>query len=330
FATTVEHRFTNANDGSIFFDGEGTATITYTGLEPVLDTIAATDRIFSFLGAAETISLTDGGIGGQSQIDSTLGESVIFTHPTGTLTINTEASGGSGADTVNLDGVDGAFTANLTVNAGTDDIINTGTVDIGAGVLDLTGGQVFVNGAFTTTGSVDVDATFGDITFAAAGSIDAGASAIDLTAFFNVESLNVTTTSEVRVTATGGGINDLTGNALITADRAALRVGGPGGITGIDTNVNTLATSVASGAFTIDNTGNLEIGTVDGLSGITAAASQIFLTTTGTLLVSDTVTGGAVDLRSNGTMTISDNVSASTGTLKLQNFGGDFVLNSPA
>ncbi|MEQ9068610.1 MAG: hypothetical protein RLO18_17870, partial [Gimesia chilikensis] len=46
--------------------------------------------------------------------------------------------------------------------------------------------------------------------------------------------------------------------------------------------------------------------------------------------VSDTVTGGAVDLRSNGTMTISDNVSASTGTLKLQNFGGDFVLNSPA
>ncbi|MFI4852668.1 MAG: hypothetical protein ACIAZJ_26450, partial [Gimesia chilikensis] len=269
-ATTVEHRFTNANDGSIFFDGEGTATITYTGLEPVLDTIAATDRIFSFLGAAETISLTDGGIGGQSQIDSTLGESVIFTHPTGTLTINTEASGGSGADTVNLDGVDAAFTANLTVNAGTDDIINTGTVDIGAGVLDLTGGQVFVNGAFTTTGSVDIDSTFADITFAAAGSIDAGASDIDLTAIYNVESLNVTTNSEVRVTATGGGINDLTGNAQITADRAALRANAAGGITGIETDLNTLAASATGGAFRIDNSGNLEIGTVDGLSGITA------------------------------------------------------------
>jgi hypothetical protein len=331
-AAIVEHQFVDNNNGSVFYNGEGTATITYTGLEPIDDTITATNRIFTFTGAAETITLSDdGGPGdGLSLIDSDLGESVNFIHPIATLTINTELSGGSGADIINIDPLDSTFTANLTVNAGTDDIINTGTVDIGAGDLDLTAGQVFVNGAFTTTGSVDVESTFGDITFAAAGSIDAGASDIDLTAFFNVESLNVTTTSEVRVTATGGGINDLTGNALITADRAALRVGGPGGITGIDTNVNTLATSVASGAFTIDNTGNLEIGTVDGLSGITAAASQIFLTTTGTLLVSDTVTGGAVDLRSNGTMTISDNVSASTGTLKLQNFGGDFVLNSPA
>ncbi|MEQ8852748.1 hypothetical protein, partial [Gimesia sp.] len=331
-AAIVEHQFVDNNNGSVFYNGEGTATITYTGLEPIDDTITATDRIFTFTGAAETITLSDdGGPGdGLSLIDSDLGESVNFIHPLATLTINTELAGGSGADIINIDPLDSTFTANLTVNAGTDDTINTGTVDIGAGVLDLTGGQVFVNGAFTTTGSVDIDSTFADITFAAAGSIDAGASDIDLTAFFNVESLNVTTTSEVRVTATGGGINDLTGNALITADRAALRVGGPGGITGIDTNVNTLATSVAGGAFTIDNTGALEIGTVDGLAGITAAASSIFLTTTGTLLVSDTVTGGAVDLRSNATMTISDNVSASTGTLKLQNFGGDFVLNSPA
>ena len=331
-AATVEHQFVDNNNGSVFFNGEGTATITYTGLEPIDDTITATNRIFTFTGAAETITLSDdGGPGnGLSLIDSDLGESVNFVHPLATLTINTELSGGSGADILNIDPLDSTFTANLTVNAGTDDIINTGTVDIGAGALDLTSGQVNVNGAFTTTGSVDIEATAADITFGAAGSIDAGASEIDLTAFFNVESLNVTTTSEVRVTATGGGINDLTGNALITADRAALRVGGPGGITGIDTNVNTLATSVAGGGFTIDNTGALEIGTVDGLAGITAAASSIFLTTTGTLLVSDIVTGGAVDLRSNDTMTISDNVSASTGTLKLQNFGGDFVLNSPA
>ncbi|WP_417398278.1 beta strand repeat-containing protein, partial [Gimesia chilikensis] len=331
-AATVEHQFVDNNNGSVFFNGEGTATITYTGLEPIDDTITATNRIFTFTGAAETITLSDdaGPGDGLSLIDSDLGESVNFIHPLATLTINTELSGGSGADTVNIDPLDSTFTANLTVNAGTDDTINTGAVGIGAGALDLAAGQVNVNGAFTTTGSVDIEATAADITFGAAGSIDAGASEIDLTAFFNVESLNVTTTSEVRVTATGGGINDLTGNALITADRAALRVGGPGGITGIDTNVNTLATSVAGGGFTIDNTGALEIGTVDGLAGITAAASSIFLTTTGTLLVSDTVTGGAVDLRSNDTMTISDNVSASTGTLKLENFGGDFVLNSPA
>ncbi|WP_198001008.1 right-handed parallel beta-helix repeat-containing protein, partial [Gimesia fumaroli] len=331
-AGSVEHRFTTENDGSVFYNGEGVATITYTGLEPVLDTIVATDRIFSFLGAGETITLSDnaGAGDGISLIDSTLGESVAFVHPAGTVTINTETSGGSGVDQVNINAVDSTFTANLTVNAGTDDIITTTTVDIGAGVLDLTAGLVNVNGAFTTTGSVDIEATASDIEFNAVGSIDAGASDIDLTAFFNIESLQVSTTSEVRVTASGGGINDLTGNALITADRAALRVGGPGGITGIDTNVNTLATSVTSGGFSIDNTGALEIGTVDGLAGITAAASSIFLTTTGTLTVNEAVTGRAVDLRSNDTMTISNNVAASMGTLKLQNFGGDFVLNSPA
>ncbi|WP_339754852.1 choice-of-anchor D domain-containing protein, partial [uncultured Marinobacter sp.] len=320
------------NDGSVFFNGEGVATITYTGLEPVLDTIVATNRIFSFLGAAETITLSDdaGAGDGISLIDSDLGESVAFVHPAGTVTINTETSGGSGVDQVNINAVDSTFTANLTVNAGTDDIITTTTVDIGAGVLDLTAGLVNVNGAFTTTGSVDIEATASDIEFNAVGSIDAGASDIDLTAFFNIESLQVSTTSEVRVTASGGGINDLTGNALITADRAALRANAAGGIAGIETVVNTLAASATGGGFSIDNTGALEIGTVDGLAGITAAASSIFLTTTGTLTVNEAVTGRAVDLRSNDTMTISNNVAASMGTLKLQNFGGDFVLNSPA
>ncbi|QDT98818.1 golvesin C-terminal-like domain-containing protein [Gimesia aquarii] len=297
--TSLDHIFQTPNDGLIFINGQISPIITYTGLEPVTDNLVVANRTFTFIGATETITLSDdGNLGdGFSFIDSDLSESVVFIHPTNSLTIRTEALGGSGADIININGIDSTFDQDLIVLAGTDDTINTAAVDIGSGLLDLTADQVNVNGAFTTTGTVDIESTAQDITFGAAGSIDAGASDIDLTAFFNVESVNVTTTSEVRVTATGGGINDLTGNALITADRVALRVGGPGGITGLETDVNTLAASSAGGGFIIDNPGDLEIGTVDGLSGITANASTVFLTTTGSLTVNDAVSAGTNVLR---------------------------------
>ncbi|HAW31428.1 MAG TPA: hypothetical protein DCY03_25535, partial [Planctomycetaceae bacterium] len=339
---SVEHVFTNASDGSIFLDGEATATITYTGLEPIDDQISATNRTFSYLGGAETITLSDfGGANDDvSVISSTLGEAVNFNHNSLTsITIIT--TDGSGADTVNINSVDGNFSSNLTVTAGTDDMINTGTVDIGSGALDLTGGQVNVNGAFTTTGSVDIDSTFGNIHFAAAGSIDAGTSEIDLTAASNVNSLNVTTTSEVRVTATLGGINDLTGNAQITADRVALRAG-TGGITGIATTVNTLAASATDGGFDIDNTGDLEIGSVDSLDGITANSSTIFVTATGALTVNQAVSAEtigylrAVDAVSAGQdINVNAGITTTSGDLNLQagdnlNLATGVTLNSAA
>lgn len=343
-ATSVLHTFENANDGSVSFDGEATATITYTGLEPVLDTIAAGDRTFNFTGGAETITLSDVGANndGMSQIDSdVLGELVNFLNPADNIFINTEVGAVAGVDIVNITSLDTLFDANLTVNAGTDDTINTGTVDIGSGALDLTGGQVNVNGAFTTTGSVDIDSTFGNIHFAAAGSIDAGTSEIDLTAASNVNSLNVTTTSEVRVTATLGGINDLTGNAQITADRVALRAG-TGGITGIATTVNTLAASATDGGFDIDNTGDLEIGSVDSLDGITANSSTIFVTATGALTVNQAVSAEtigylrAVDAVSAGQdINVNAGITTTSGDLNLQagdnlNLATGVTLNSAA
>uniref|UniRef100_UPI003A91A19C LamG-like jellyroll fold domain-containing protein n=1 Tax=Gimesia sp. TaxID=2024833 RepID=UPI003A91A19C len=341
-ATSVLHTFENANDGSVSFNGETTATITYTGLEPISDTIAAGNRTFSYLGGAEAITLSDfGGANDDvSVISSTLGEAVNFNHNTLTsITIIT--TDGSGADTVNINSVDGNFSSNLTVTAGTDDTINTGTVDIGSGALDLTGGQVNVNGAFTTTGSVDIDSTFGNIHFAAAGSIDAGTSEIDLTAASNVNSLNVTTTTEVRVTASAGGINDLTGNAQITADRVALRAG-TGGITDIATTVNTLAASATDGGFNFDNTGDLEIGSVDSLDGITANSSTIFVTATGALTVTQAVSAEtigylrAVDAVSAGQdINVNAGITTTSGDLNLQagdnlNLATGVTLNSAA
>ncbi|QDT97805.1 golvesin C-terminal-like domain-containing protein [Gimesia aquarii] len=300
-ATTVEHRFVNDSDGSVFYDGEGTATITYIGLEPVIDTVVAADRIFSFLGGNETITLSDDGdVGdGESTIDSTLGESVTFTNPTNSLTINSNIGG----DTVEIHGLDTTFDADLTVNAGSDDSITTTTVDIGSGDVDFDTGTVNVNDAFTTSGSVNIDAGT-SILFAAGGSIHADTSRIDLTAGTDVALGQVSTTGEVTVTATTGAItnaNAATNN--ITADRVAFRSNGVIGLHAdhLELQVNTLA-ALAVGEISIYNTGDLNIDIVDGLSGITTD-DFIILYNYGSTVINQDISARYMSLRHLDTLT---------------------------
>lgn len=108
--------FDNENDGSIDLDG---SLITYTGLEPILSTITATDVIFNFSGGDEVITLGDDGDVGdnESQIDSTLGESVVFVNPTNSLTVNS----GSGDDAIYVSALDASFAASLIIDGGDSD-----------------------------------------------------------------------------------------------------------------------------------------------------------------------------------------------------------------
>ncbi|HAW31427.1 MAG TPA: hypothetical protein DCY03_25530, partial [Planctomycetaceae bacterium] len=309
-ATTVEHRFTSAFDGSIYIDGVGTPAITYTGLEPIQDDITATDRIFSFLGGAETITLSDDGFAGNgiSTIDSDLGESVTFAHPSGTVTINTELLGGSGADTVEINAVDSTFTANLTVNAGNDDTITSTTVNIGAGNADLNAGQINVNGTFTTTGSVDIDAGT-DITFAAAGVIDATANTIDLTAGNNIQLGQITTSGSVTVTATAGAISDanagdtVTGNN-ITAASAILTAGTGAGVgDALETALGFLEGNI-SGGLELAELDGISIGNVSVINGLTVS--------------------GNTTIASGGGFVVNENLAVTGGALQLSNAGGNF------
>ena len=106
--TDAAYSFTNANDGSIELDG---STITYTGLEPIISTITASDVTLDYSDASETITITDAG-SGQTTVDSTAGELVTFNNPSGTLTINT----GGGDDTVNVVSLAASYPANVTIN----------------------------------------------------------------------------------------------------------------------------------------------------------------------------------------------------------------------
>jgi hypothetical protein len=221
-ATTVEHEFTNASDGFIFYNGN--LAITYTGLAPILDTITATDRIFTFTGASETITLSDDGTADNdiSRIDSTLGEMVDFLSPTGTLTIDTTAT--AGADIINFEGLDSEFDANLTIDAKADDDVNfNASYDFGDNNLTVT------NSRTITVGTGVVLATTGD-------------GAIDFTAARNI------------VLQANSSLNTVDGGITLLANDGG---GTMGDFIGIDVNEATIETS-GEGAISLTGTGGAD------------------------------------------------------------------------
>ncbi|MEM6468730.1 MAG: dockerin type I domain-containing protein [Planctomycetota bacterium] len=169
-ATSVEHTFFTETSGSIAIGfSVGSETITYDGLEPIIDNLDATNRIFTFDGGAESIVLRDDDpmLDNNVQfIDSDLGESVTFTSPSDSLTINAgsgadaitiqaldpnaafttlEVNGGEGADEITLEALASMQIANLNGDAGNDVIAIgitslddlLGTVNVAGGVNEL-------------------------------------------------------------------------------------------------------------------------------------------------------------------------------------------------
>ena len=119
----------DGDDGAIIIDdstniSDGSATITYTGLEPIFDPMIAVVREFIFTGGMEGVTLDDdvGAVAGISAIDSTIAEAVDFANPVGpgaTLRIITDSatSGGlAGIDDIHLTGLDPLFNGDLEVS----------------------------------------------------------------------------------------------------------------------------------------------------------------------------------------------------------------------
>jgi FG-GAP-like repeat/PLAT/LH2 domain/FG-GAP repeat len=169
----ITHHFDNNHDGTVALDPDGpggapATLITYTGLAPITDNMNAANRVFDFAGASETITMSDdlGAVPGVSHIDSTLGESVDFTNPTSTMTVN--ASAGTGPDTINVQALDAAFGANTTINA-TDNGDHV-TVEATAGATNrwtINGGMgadTFDVGSTPTDNNGDLDNIAGRLT----------------------------------------------------------------------------------------------------------------------------------------------------------------------
>lgn len=128
---TVHHVYTNAvatdHEGRIDLDLDGGGidrTITYTGLEPIIDNLVAADRTFTLPDASfNEVYLSDSvGNAGQSEIVGATIEDTVFSNPTNSLTVAL----GSQGDWVYLRDLDADFApagvgvaAPLMINGGT-------------------------------------------------------------------------------------------------------------------------------------------------------------------------------------------------------------------
>ena len=278
--TTVTHTFTNANDGSVTLAGAFTGTISYTGIEPITDNLNATNRVFTFNGGAETISLSDAG-GDQLLIDSDAAESVSFASPSGTLTINA----GTGDDTILVAALGSTLTSGLTINgdAGDDFISLNGDIAFASDKslnLDLqnddaspgsdqitiaTNANLILagSGAATLKASRTIALTTGSSLFTVNGNIqlEANQQLVPTTGFFDGISLvsgsSVTASGSGSVTLLGKGGDDATGlkDGIIvvgaTISGATTTLVGVGGSSTGDSNHGVLIT----GSNTITSTG---------------------------------------------------------------------------
>ena len=151
--TNITHSFTSSSSGSVNIDG---SVITYTGLEPITDSLLAQTRTFAFGSAADVVTLEDIGTSsdGVSRISSvSTSERVDFSVPGTSIEIVL----GSGNDSLTATGLDGNFLGIVTVLGGTgNDTIN---------VSGLTGRTSLVgsDGNDVITGGSGADFILGDL-----------------------------------------------------------------------------------------------------------------------------------------------------------------------
>lgn len=281
--TTITHAATNANDGSINVDG---TTVGYTGLEPVFDNLSATNRVFTFNGGAETITLGDdaGAGNGLSLIDSDLSESITFTNPSTALTVN----GGTGIDAINVNALDSGFNATVTINGDAANDVITLAATTGSGTFTLNGNAgndgISITGSgltATVNGGDNTDTLTGPATsnvfsLTGSGSGTLVSNSVGSIGYSNIENLTGGTSTDTFTISGGsisgsidgaGGTDGITGNNGINA--WSITAGTSGTVTGVGTsfsNIENLTGGTGNDTFTFDN-GAVWGSSIDGGNG---------------------------------------------------------------
>ncbi|HPM84758.1 MAG TPA: hypothetical protein PLF81_28830, partial [Candidatus Anammoximicrobium sp.] len=356
-ADTITHRLDPAsvpadgNNGLITIAdasgmSDGSTTIVYSGLEPVLDAMPAVDRVFDFTAGAETVTLSAPGDGGLANwIGSDLSEKTSFNNPSGSLTVDVIPAGHTaGADAVSVEGLDGAFDADLTITGGGDDSLTfqTAPTDIGSGDLEAEAGSIAFAATFSTTGNTTLTALTAAISNSTPGTADVVADDLAAGALTGID-LDTTVATIVAVVSGDGTIqidetDDVTLTSVTTANGsitvnaggqiAAVSVGSGGGA-GDVVRLYTTAGDIVVGVITSADTASLETdsGSIvddadDTATDITAAA-LITLTATanihgpgpgddrldlaaGSLVDASSETAGAIRLRGAGALVLQD------------------------
>lgn len=139
--SSVSHTFSSHSDGSVIIDG---ALLTYTGVEPVTDSLSADRRYFSYTGTTDAVILDDNGTeaDGISQISGS-GRVLEFPNPSTRLKIN----GSSGDDSIMLTAMDALFAGDVSAEGlRGDDRIIVGQLDAPVKLFGGVGHDTLIGG----------------------------------------------------------------------------------------------------------------------------------------------------------------------------------------
>ncbi|WP_417377158.1 beta strand repeat-containing protein, partial [Gimesia maris] len=263
---SMEFRYVDPSTGSIRLNGSGSDFISYTGLEPVTSTVNVTNVTLTFTGGAEIINISDLG-GGQTRVNSSLGEMTDFLNPTGTLTINA----GTGADTININSLAAGYTADIIING--DD--ETDTINVNSSVSLAAGKTIQFNAEVVElTGDVTADAITGtaatvNITGSAGGAeiqdaIDLAASGATINVAAGTYAENITLSKQVDLLGAQSGV-DARGRGG-TLDDALSSIIAPAAGTALDLQSGSAGTTIDGFTFSGGTTGIVSTsGSIDDL-----------------------------------------------------------------
>ncbi|WP_417389450.1 LamG-like jellyroll fold domain-containing protein [Gimesia sp.] len=337
-------------------------TITFTGLEPILDNLTIADREFDFTDADEVISLSDNGnpLDELSYIDSTESESVLFQNATNSITIRTNSVGASaGMDTIQVSTLYSSFTTHLTIEGDSDDsvtfqgpdpillgdvLINTGNVDIQTEVIATsveisttgTTNSTFTGGTITTTGAqlyndavnITTDTT---LTSSGGGSIDF-VSTVDGSINLVINTTGDTifggavgnTLSLTTLTTNAGGVTYLNGGIV---NSTGSQIFNDDVILGANTVLTSTANDVIIFNQTLNGTYTLEINTGSDttFNGTVGNSNALASLTTDANGITN-INGGSIDTI--GGMTFHDEVLLGADTRLESSASGDITFES--
>jgi hypothetical protein len=158
-ATDDDHTIDNDTDGSIDLDG---SLIEYTGTETIVDTIAATNRSFTFTDSFNVLTLEDDADAGLMAFSGDGTPLIRFAVPNESLDVLL----GPDDDELEIASVDGAFVAALSIDGetGYDVVIVNAALTLGSvastGDLAITADSIELHQPINTTGGLVGDVTF--------------------------------------------------------------------------------------------------------------------------------------------------------------------------
>ena len=284
--------------------------------------------------------------------NSTSGDIQIDNSVAGILTIGTVdglsgITNGGGSVAVNnaspiVVGQDVIATQSITLTAA-DSAAAGDDVTVSAGVtVEGTNGNLAINAGDSINASANAALTAGgNITLTAdAGSMDVlgaiilvdtavvsstGAGNVDLSATGDVALSSVSTSGEVTIDSTTGSILDngddatdiIAATAVLTAAVMIGQTSGSGNES-LETQLANLEASASAGGIYLDNQGNLIVGGVSGLDGL-SSTDDLNVTTVGSLTVSEAVdsNGGNVTLGATTDIRANANVTSDGGSIVL-------------